>query len=667
MASEEELRRERELNDLFSRRAGINRDIVDDLQDQTNVLNDQIRLLKFEKSERSQIRSLTREVNKIASDNYNITVGELGVQKNLSKIRKDQLQLSKDLNSFTRLRNKLVNDGAKLNSDIVISLDDQIKFTKSLQVELQTVAELSNSIANNETVQRFSKIASFLKLLGPLKGFAVPFEKASEAARASIVANTEILKTGKGLTAEKAKELGIADKLNGIYGKVGLNSAKLKKDEKQQAIQVSARKASQKEILKTSIDQVAIGAKILQSAFAVNKAQTQFIQLTGQSIPIQDTYNNGLLTTVDYLNQAVSATEQFGLNAAAIFSPDTLRAAAEFNSLMGFSAEESNSLALASSAFGGNLLDARKEAVEQVKAINKSNKSVVSTKVALKDAASASKGLTVALGGSVSELTAAAAQARALGLSLSQMEKIADGLLDIETSIKNEFIAETILGKELNLERARFYAQTDDLAKLGEEIVKNEALMEGFIRGGRIERDAAAAALNITTDELGQAILLQRSQTDLSDAQLAKMLNITEEQLLQQDLLTSIDKSFSSITQTVAGVFGPAMATLAENAGLLKFAIGAIATISLARTIGSLILMATSLGTSAAFSSATAAALTLGLSSLAIVGAIAAIGYAASNAAAKNKAQVGDGFADSSRGPFTVTDSFGAHSNNNPR
>jgi hypothetical protein len=548
MASEEELRRERELNDLFSRRAGINRDIVDDLQDQTNVLNDQIRLLKFEKSERSQIRSLTREVNKIASDNYNITVGELGVQKNLSKIRKDQLQLSKDLNSFTRLRNKLVNDGAKLNSDIVISLDDQIKFTKSLQVELQTVAELSNSIANNETVQRFSKIASFLKLLGPLKGFAAPFEKASEAARASIVANTEILKTGKGLTKEKAKELGIADKLNGIYGKVGLNAAKLTKTQKQQAIQASARKAALKEAYNTSLDSVLIGSKILQSALAVNKAQTQFTQLTGQSIAFQDTFNNGLLTTVDYINQAVSATEQFGLNAAAVFSPDTLRASAEFNALMGFSAEEANSLALASDAFGGNLLDARKEAIEQVKAVNRSNKSVVSTKVALKDAASASKGLTVALGGSVSELTKAAAQARALGLSLSQMEKIADGLLDIETSIKNEFVAETILGRELNLERARFYAQTDQLAKLGKEIAANEGLVEGFIRGGRIERQAAADALNLQVDEMGKFILLNRANLGISTEAALAASNVTETQLKQLEIQEAFNKSVEKVS-----------------------------------------------------------------------------------------------------------------------
>jgi hypothetical protein len=164
MASEEDLRRERDLEQIMQRRAGINTQIVDDLQDQTNVLNEQIRLLKFEKSERTQIRSLTREVNKIASDNYNITAGELGLQKNISKIRKDQLQLSKDLNSFVRLRNKLVNEGAQLNSDIVISLNDQIQFTKNLQVELERVEKLSNNIANNSTVKRFSSIANFFKI-----------------------------------------------------------------------------------------------------------------------------------------------------------------------------------------------------------------------------------------------------------------------------------------------------------------------------------------------------------------------------------------------------------------------------------------------------------------------------------------------------------------------
>jgi hypothetical protein len=163
------------------------------------------------------------------------------------------------------------------------------------------------------------------------------------------------------------------------------------------------------------------------------------------------------------------------------------------------------------------------------------------------------------------------------------MEKIADGLLDIETSIKNEFVAETILGRELNLERARFYAQTDQLAKLGKEIAANEGLVEGFIRGGRIERQAAADALGITVDELGQAILLQQSQLDLTDKQRASILGITEAQLMQQDLLTSISKSFDSITQIVAGVLQPAMKRLAEQSWLVYTAIATISGIIISK------------------------------------------------------------------------------------
>ena len=657
MASEEELRRERELNDILSRRAGINRDIVDDLQDQTNALQKQVELLKFEDSEKKQIRSLTREINKIASDNYNITVGELGILKNISQNKKDQLQLTKSLNSLERLRNKLRDEDKQLNSDIVISLNDQIKFVKTLKAELQLVAETSNNISNNETVKRFAELSEKLKSFGPpLQGFAAPFERASNAARESIVANTEILKTGKGLTAEKAKELGIADQLNGKYGYNVVLSKNLTDEEKKQVIQTQANLAAQKEISKISLARVAIGSKLLKSIFDLNKAQTQFVQLTGQSINGFDTLNSSLITSVDYINQAISATEQFGLNAAAVFSPDTLRAAAEFNSLMGFSTEEANSLALASDAFGGNLLDARKEAIEQVKAVNRSNKSVVSTKVALKDAASASKGLTVALGGSVSELTEAAAQARALGLSLSQMEKIADGLLDIETSIKNEFVAETILGRELNLERARFYAQTDDLAKLGKEIAANEGLVEGFIRGGRIERRAAADALGITVDELGQAILLQQSQLDLTDKQRASILGITEAQLMQQDLLTSIDKSFSKITQTVGLVLEPVMRSIAENAWLVYGAIAAISAISLYKLVASLATATAQMVALGVFANPLGALAALSAGVLIMAG----IGGAISKFVGSTTPQVQDGYADSSRGPFTITDSFGA-------
>ena len=72
--------------------------------------------------------------------------------------------------------------------------------------------------------------------------------------------------------------------------------------------------------------------------------------------------------------------------------------------------------------------------------------------------------------------------------------------------------------------------------------------------------------------------------------------------------------------------------------------------------------MATTLGASAAFASTTSAALTLGIGAAAIVGAIALIGAAMAsfNKQAQSSVKVQDGFADSSKGPFTVTDRFGA-------
>jgi hypothetical protein len=68
MASQEELDRARELNELESQRRGISEENLDSLRSASNVIQDQLRFLKFEKSERSEIRSITRDLNKIAND-----------------------------------------------------------------------------------------------------------------------------------------------------------------------------------------------------------------------------------------------------------------------------------------------------------------------------------------------------------------------------------------------------------------------------------------------------------------------------------------------------------------------------------------------------------------------------------------------------------------------
>ena len=92
MASQEELDREQELLRLTQQRAGIQEDILEDVRDIGNTISTQLQNLKFEKAERTEIRSLTREINKAATENYQISLKELGSQKQLAKISKDREQ-----------------------------------------------------------------------------------------------------------------------------------------------------------------------------------------------------------------------------------------------------------------------------------------------------------------------------------------------------------------------------------------------------------------------------------------------------------------------------------------------------------------------------------------------------------------------------------------------
>ena len=55
-------------------------------------------------------------------------------------------------------------------------------------------------------------------------------------------------------------------------------------------------------------------------------------------------------------------------------------------------------------------------------------------------------------------------------MEMSQLENIAGGLLDFESSIENELSAELLTGKDLNLERARGLALNNDMAGMAEEI-----------------------------------------------------------------------------------------------------------------------------------------------------------------------------------------------------
>lgn len=392
-------------------------------------------------------------------------------------------------------------------------------------------------------------------------------------------------------------------------------------------------------------------ALVLNNALALNKTQTEFRRLTGETATNLNKYNTALISTNDQLKTMVGLTEQFGFNANVAFDAINIQEATELSTLMGLSAEEANNLAYFAQASGTNLKEAASNIYDGVDG-------AFSQKKILQDVGNVSNSIAMTFGGNLELMGETANEAKRLGLNLQQVDKIAEGLLDIETSIRNEFEAEVITGKQLNLERARFFALTNDINGLTKEIGENQEFINAFSTGTRIEQQAIAESLNLSRDEVSKMIFDQAIINELTTEEAAKRAGMSIEDAKRLTLQQSITKSVEKLTEALAGPL-EAFAALADNAFVLYTTLGLIGTISLARTIGSLITMASTLGASATFASATSAALTLGLGAAAIVGAITLIGAAMASANKEAKQSVQDGIAPASKGPFTITDSYG--------
>jgi hypothetical protein len=100
----------------------------------------------------------------------------------------------------------------------------------------------------------------------------------------------------------------------------------------------------------------------------------------------------------------------------------------------------------------------------------------------------------------------AAIQAAKLGVDLDTAAEISDGLLDYQTSVAAEMEASVILGKNLNLQRARELAFQNDSAGAMKEAIKQAGTLAELEAMNPIERDALAKAIGVSNDKLRQMI-----------------------------------------------------------------------------------------------------------------------------------------------------------------
>lgn len=449
----------------------------------------------------------------------------------------------------------------------------------------------------------------------------------------------DTLKGIKEYNKEQSKTFGLLDlaqsSASGLAGKIDKSgklskifNGELNKAQKLTLLSEGAFALLVKGVLQASDNIAAIAKNTGVSADEAKRLQTSFAFAAMES--------GKLFINSKDLNKAFGElSSQTGL--IADFGGETLVSQATLTKQLGMSAEQAGKLSLLSRIQGKNTESVLSNTVKTVGAISKQNGVALNAKNILEEISNASAAIQVSLGKNPVAIAEAASQAKIFGANLATVDNIASGLLNFEESISKELEAELLIGKDINLEKARQMALNNDLAGLSKELADNEEIIQAFSTGNRIQQEAAAAAIGLSREQLAE-IALQQEFNNLSAEQFRDTYgDVTYEQLQSQ----SASEKFASTLEAIQGIIGdigiafaPFLDGLATAVGFLaKNKIAAVALVGVLTTLASISL-------ANAISNIFASALLTGpiagpvLAATIVAGMLATIGAAAAMATA---------------------------------
>jgi hypothetical protein len=142
---------------------------------------------------------------------------------------------------------------------------------------------------------------------------------------------------------------------------------------------------------------------------------------------------------------------------------------------------------------------------------------------AMQDLADSGEEVAKYFAGMPKEAMKTAVQLKAMGLNMKTAAKMADGLLDIETSIKAETKAQIMLGKSINLDKARQLAAQGRIAEAAAAATKEIGTAAEFAKMDQFQKKAAAEAAGLTLEELSKTYAMQEKIANMSEEQKAQV------------------------------------------------------------------------------------------------------------------------------------------------
>ena len=162
-------------------------------------------------------------------------------------------------------------------------------------------------------------------------------------------------------------------------------------------------------------------------------------------------------------------------------------------------------------------------------------------------------------------IAAAAIEARKLGLSLGTVAGIAENLLDFESSIEAQLEASLLLGRQINLDKARELALTGDLEGLAKEVKNQVGSQAEFEAMNVIQRQSLAKAIGVSVADLGKIVAGEKTSAQLAEEKIQ-----SEKQFISLQKAAATAQIAGAIASLYMGnaKFGPA-GLAAATAGVI--------------------------------------------------------------------------------------------------
>lgn len=148
---------------------------------------------------------------------------------------------------------------------------------------------------------------------------------------------------------------------------------------------------------------------------------------------------------------------------------------------------------------------------DRIKALAESSGLAIDQKGVFEEISNASAAIQLSIISQGRSLGAASFQAKKLGVDFQTLNSIAGSLLDFENSIQAEMEAELLTGRQLNLEKARSAALSNDMATLAKELNKQNIDAISFGKMNRIQQEAIAKSMGMNRDEMANFLIRRRA------------------------------------------------------------------------------------------------------------------------------------------------------------